>query len=215
MMIKGKPLPPFFLGIAKKVVSFYLHRRFNKLVIHSVDLRPHHSYILMCNHFSFLDGVLAYYLCTHFFWGKDKMKYLHIMSLKQQLIKNKWLRYFGSFSIQPGKRSITQSFEHAAHLLSKPGNLLLFYPQGNLESMHVRKIEFQQGLSEIVQRIQGPCQLIWCSNVLEFFESTKPSLSFNLLDCGTADHFDFDKTVSQVNQFHQKSIQSKFRFTEE
>ena len=91
------------------------------------------------------------------------MKKLYIMSLKKQMDKNKWLRYIGSFSIDPGKRSIQESFDYIAEVLSEPGNLLLFYPQGKLESLYTMFIKFDEGIYEIVPRIKGDCQLIWNS----------------------------------------------------
>ncbi|MES2416866.1 MAG: glycerol acyltransferase [Bacteroidota bacterium] len=213
MIIKGKPLPPFFLKFAGYIISLFLKRRFNKLLFRKIDIKAGHSYLLMCNHFSFLDGFLAYYLCNQIFMGNQTMKHLHIMSLKKQLQRNKWLKLFGSFSIEPGKRSITESFAYAGEILSKPGNLLLFYPQGNLESIYARTILFEDGINEIVPKINGHCQLIWCSNLIDYFESTKPTVEFNLLDCGTNQDYDFEQLSKKVNDFHRKAMDGHLRFT--
>lgn len=214
MIIKAKPLNPFFFKCGAILIGWILKRRFNKILVHGIDIKPDHSYLLMCNHFSFLDGLLAYHLCHKALW-KNGMKRLYIMSLKKQMEKNKWLRYCGSFSVDPGKRSIVESFEYASEILSKPGNVLLFYPQGNLESSHIRHIQFQDGLREIVPNVKGKCQLIWSSNVIEYFESTKPSLYYNLLDCGESAEFDFESVKQQVNLHHRKSIEKNIRFTKE
>lgn len=215
MIIKSKPLSPFFFSCGAILIGWLLKRRFNKLVIRDIALRPDHSYLLMCNHFSFLDGILAYYLCDQVLKKKNVMKQLYIMSLKKQMEKNKWLRYCGSFSVDPGRRSIRESFDYAAEVLSTPGNVLLFYPQGNLESSHVRHIQFQDGLREIIPNVKGACQLIWSSNLVEFFESTKPSVYFNLLDCGTNGEFDFEALKQNVNTHHRQAIAKNIRFTEE
>lgn len=215
MIIKSKPLNPFFFKCGAIIVGLFLKRRFRKLNIDQFNIKPNHSYLLMCNHFSFLDGVLAYYLCNRLIWGEQKMSKLYIMSLKQQMLKNKWLRYCGSFSVEPGKRSIAESFTYAAEVLSKPGNLLLYYPQGNLESSHVRHIHFEDGIKEIVPNINGKCQLIWSSNLIDYFESTKPSVYFKLLDCGTNESFNFEELKQKVNLHHQKSIENNFRYTKE
>lgn len=183
------------------------------MVIRPVELSPNHSYLLMCNHFSFWDGFLAYYLFSKVFWGPGKVNKIYIMSLKKQMEMNKWLRYFGSFSVDPGKKTVKESFEYAAKVLSTPGNLLLFYPQGKLESMSVRDIQFQEGLKEIIPQISGNCQLIWSSNLIEYFESMKPSVYFNLLDCGTNHSFNFDELKESVNLHHKASLQKNVRFT--
>ena len=129
--------------------------------------------------------------------------------------KHKWLKYLGAFSIAPGSPSMEESLNYAAEILSKPGNLLLYYPQGNLESAHIRYIEFKDGLSLIVPKIEGNCQLIWCSIIMEYFESTKPSVYYNMLDCGTNNDFDFDVIKEKVNKHHLQAIKNNIRFTKE
>lgn len=215
MIIKSKPLSPFFIKCFGFIIGLVFKRRSNKLMVNTVDLKPDHSYILMCNHFSFWDGFWAFYMCYKYFNKPGGVKRIYAMSLKQQMLKNKWLQYIGSFSVEPGKRSIQESFDYAAEILSEPGNLLLFYPQGKLESMHVRNIKFDEGLYEIVTRIKGDCQLIWCSNVAEYFESLRPTLHATMLDCGTNHNFDFDKLKKKVNKHHIKCIESNIRYTDE
>ncbi|WP_233496710.1 lysophospholipid acyltransferase family protein [Mucilaginibacter hurinus] len=198
-----------------RLLNFYFKWRFNKLVIREADIKPNHSYILMCNHFSFLDGFWAYYLCNKLLWKPDGMKRLFIMSLKRQIELNWWMKYTGNFSIEPRKKSMLESFDYAAEVLSEPGSLLLFFPQANLESCHVRNIDFQDGLYEIVTRIKGNCQLIWCSNIVEYFESIKPSVYMNMLDCGTNRDFNFEELKLKVNQFHKEALARTVRYTKE
>lgn len=208
-------MSPFFFKIAAALIELVFKRRFNRLIINDVPIKPGLSYLLMCNHFSFLDGFLAMYLCNKVLWKKEGMKRLYIMSLKKQMEKNKWLRYIGSFSVDPGKASISESFDYAAEILSEPGNLLLFYPQAKLESCHIRRIYFEYGITEIIPRIKGNTQLIWSSNLTEYFESLRPSVYFNMLDCGTNHTFDFDQLQEHVNQHHQKAIAANIRYTDE
>jgi hypothetical protein len=215
MIIKSKPLSPFFFKFLAFFLDILIKLRFKKMVIKGIDINPGHSYILMCNHYSFWDGFLAYYLCNKVLWKKDGMKRLYIMSLKKQMEKNPWLQYVGSFSVDPRKLSLHESFTYAAEMLSEPGNLLLFYPQANLESSHIRHIFFEEGLYEIVTQIKGNCQLIWSSNIMEYFESLKPTVYFDLLDCGTNHTFDFDALKRQVNTFHRKAIEKNIRYTDE
>jgi len=215
MMIKPKPFSIKTLERAARFVSWITRRRFNKMVISEAEIKPNHSYLLMCNHFSFWDGVWAIYLTLNGIHKQQAVTGFYIMSLKRQMEKNWWLKYIGAFSISPGPRSVEESLTFAAEILSTPGNLLLFYPQGNLESSHVRHIEFQQGVATIVPKIQGNCQLVWCSILTEYFESLKPSVYFNMLDCGDNHHFDFETLKQQVNEHHLLSIKKNIRFTTE
>ncbi|SDN15928.1 Acyltransferase [Daejeonella rubra] len=215
MIIKAKPLPARWLYWGIILIVKFARRRFNKMVIYPIDIKPNHSYLLMCNHFSFWDGVIAAYLGFNAIYTKDNIKCTYIMVLKKQLQKNNWLRYFGAFSISPYGRSVNESLDYAAEILSVPGNILLFFPQGNLESSHVREIVFKEGLSQIIPQIKGDCQLIWSSNIPEYFESLKPSIYFNMLDCGTNHNFNLEELKAKVNDHHRKSIRKNFRFTEE
>ncbi|MEO6151205.1 MAG: 1-acyl-sn-glycerol-3-phosphate acyltransferase [Mucilaginibacter sp.] len=215
MILKSKPLSPFMFKLLARLLGWHFKRRFNKMVIKDIPIKPNHSYILMCNHFSFLDGFWAYYLCDKVLWKPNRMRRLYIMSLKRQIELNWWMRYTGNFSIEPRKKSMLKSFEYAAEMLSQPGSLLLFYPQAHLESSHIRHIHFEEGLYEIVTKIKGDCQLIWCSNIIEYFESVKPSVYMNMLDCGTNRDFDFDKLKLKVNEFHKEALARTVRYTKE
>lgn len=215
MIIKSKPLPIPVLKLFAWFIGLLLRFRFNKIIIKQAEIKAGHSYLFMCNHFSFWDGIWALYLSVYAINKRQPLKALYIMSVKKQMQKKPWLRYLGSFSVDPGKISINESLDYAAEVLNTPGNMLLYYPQGNLESLHVRHIIFKEGVYEIVTRIKGDCQLIWCSTLTEYFESLKPSLYFNLLDCGTSHQFDFEQLKEKVNGFHNQEIQNNMRFTAE
>jgi 1-acyl-sn-glycerol-3-phosphate acyltransferase len=215
MIIKAKPLPFFFIKRGALFLIWFFRRRFNKMVIKGVDIKPNHSYILMCNHFGFLDGFFAIFLCFKYINKQQPLKGLYTMSVKKQMQKNWWLKHAGSFSVDPGTRSINESLDYAASLLNEAGNILIYYPQGNLESQHIRHIEFKEGIYEIATRTKGNCQLIWSSNLIEYFESTKPSAYMTMLDCGTNHNFDFDAVKKKVNRHHLQAMKDNVRFTEE
>jgi hypothetical protein len=216
MIIESRPLPIPVLKFFAFFIYCLLRFRFKKIEIKEARVRANVSYILMCNHFSFWDGLWALYLTIYAIDKQQPVKALYIMSVKKQMEKKWWLRYIGSFSIEPGKPlSVEESLNYISEKLNTPGNLLLYYPQGNLESSHIRHILFEQGIYEIITRIKGECQLIWCSTVIEYFESLKPSLYFDLLDCDTNKEFDFEQLKSKVNQFHLQALKSHVRFTRE
>lgn len=216
MIIKSKPLSQFWLKFIGYILSMFFEKIYlNKIVIRPVEIKSNHSYILSMNHFSFADGPLGFYLAYQLFFKQGKMKRFYIMSLKKQMEKKWWLRYLGSFSVDPGKLSVNESLAYAAEILNEPGNLLLFFPQGNLESVHIRTIQCEDGISQIVPQITGKCQLLWSSNIGEYFESLWPSVYFNMLDCGTAKDFDFDQFKQEINKHHKESLKKSVRFTVE
>ncbi|WP_276348018.1 1-acyl-sn-glycerol-3-phosphate acyltransferase [Daejeonella sp. JGW-45] len=214
MIIKAKQLP-WLIKVAGTFLNWFLRKRFNKMIVNGVDIKSNHSYLLMCNHFSFWDGFWAAYLCWNVIHKKRGLEGFYIMVLKKQMQMNPWLKYFGCFSIAPGTATVNESLAYAAQLLNKPGNLLLMYPQGNLESNHVREIVMKDGINHIVPQIEGKCQLLWSSNLIEYFESLRPSVYFHMLDCGTNHDFDFGRLGREINVHHRAAVQKQFRFTTE
>ncbi len=215
MIIKERKIPRLFFKIGWFFISWLVAKRFNKLKIHEVEIKPNTSYLLLCNHFSFWDGFLAAYLVKHTIGKAAIVNTINFMSVKKQIQMNPWLRFMGSFSVSPGKTSSGKSVAYAAEKLSTPGNVLVLYPQGNLESCHIREIEMKDGINALVPQIKGDCQIIWSSNLVEFFESLKPSINFHLLDCGTNHDFNFENLQANINQHHRLALKKQIRFTEE
>ena len=215
MIIEAKPIPFYILKRGIYFLTWLFKSRFNKLVIKQTTIYKNHSYMLMSNHFSFWDGFWACYLMLNGIHQSGNIKGFYVMILEKQLQKNMFLRYFGCFSVAPGKASISESLDYAAQVLNTPGNVLLMYPQGNLESQYVRKIIVKEGIGEIINRVTGNCQLVWSSNFLEYFESFKPSVYFNLLDCGVAKDFEIENFTQKINLHHIAFMQKQLRFTKE
>ncbi len=215
MIIKPKTLPIPILEFLAAIFKWFMKRRFNKLVISSIPVKENHSYLLLLNHFSFWDGFLAIYLSIMLKRKEHNLTGIHFMSLKKQMEKNPWLKYIGCFSVDPGKSSVKETLDFAAEILNKPGNLLVLYPQGNLESIHVRDIILQDGINQIVPKIKGNCQIAWSSNLIEYFESLKPSVYFHMVDLGTNKEYDFEALSTKINQHHKLAIKKQFRFTDD
>ncbi|MCX2574791.1 1-acyl-sn-glycerol-3-phosphate acyltransferase [Pedobacter sandarakinus] len=214
-MIKDKLLPSPILRLLAKVLSWFVKRKFNKIIFNQIEIKPNHSFVFMCNHFSFWDGILAIFLVINAVDKVHRLKTIRIMTLRQQMEKNKWLKYIGSFSVSPGNLRSRESIEYAIEVLNEPGNLLIIFPQGNLETMFIRYIKFKEGIGSIVPKVKSNCQLMWSSNFIEYFESLKPNLYMNLLDCGTNKDFNFHRLEAEVNEHHLASMKKNIRFTKE
>ena len=213
MIIKNKPLPRIILLPLLRLMFWVLKKFYKKIKLYDVPINPNSSYLLMCNHIGFLDGFWALYISYYGINSKQKVNNYYILILKKQLQKNSLLRYFCCFSIVPHSKTSIESINYAAEILSQPGNVLIMFPQGNIDSQYVRHIEFKDGLSKIIPQVNGNCQLIWSSNLTEYFESLKPTLFCHMLDCGTNQHFNFNELKSNVNQHHKNAIQKQIRFT--
>ncbi len=215
MIIKAKPLSHFHFRLVSGAIRLVLRVKFNKLYLPEFTVRPGHSYLLMCNHTSYWDGILAFYLCNELIRKKVSEGYVYTMVLEKQMQKNWWLKYAGAFSIAPGKNSVAESLTYAINILKTPGNILLMYPQGKLESQYVRHIEMKDGIYEIASRVSENCQLIWCSTLFDFFESLKLNIYFNLYDAGNNDNVDLKVLSDSINEFHLQAVKKQLRYTVE
>lgn len=216
MIIKAKPFGTKITLLVWRILAWIFSWKFNKMKIEEVPIKKGHSYILMCNHFSFWDGFWASYICLKSIYKQEpNIKNIYIMSLLDQLKKNMWMRKLGSFSIDPGSDTINESMDFIASKLNEPGNIFLLFPQGKLESLYVRDIQMQPGIISVVRRVKSDCQIIWSSTLIEYFESLKPSIHFDLLDCGTTKDFNFREMRTKINLHHKEAIKKHLRFTEE
>jgi len=213
-MIKAKPLPKWVLVALGHVVSWFLRRKLNRIHIYDTNVRLAHSYILMCNHFSFLDGFIAGHLLRKAVYEKNKeVKGVYIMVLDKQLQKNKWITRFGGFSIAPGTASAKESLAYAAEILSEAGNVLFLFPQGRIESNHASKMVLKSGIADIVSKIKGDCQILWTSNLVDYYESISPSIYCHMLDCGTNHNFSFSELCKRIDAHHLNAIKKQIRFS--
>ncbi|RYE29373.1 MAG: glycerol acyltransferase [Sphingobacteriaceae bacterium] len=182
-----------------------LLRSFKKLVLcNQIELKPNHSVLLLCNHFSWWDGFLSAYL-VHFIFKKK----IFTMIQEDQLQQRKWLTWLGSFSINRTSRDMFKSMQYAANQLDNPDNTVVVFPQGALESNHCQEIKLERGISYLIKNIKGDCQLIYASALIDYFESFKPTAYFHLLDCGTNHDFDFENLQQQINNFQLQALQNQ------
>jgi 1-acyl-sn-glycerol-3-phosphate acyltransferase len=121
-----------------------------------VDVKPGHSILLLCNHFSWWDGFWAGWLRWRVF---DRVFY--IMMQEDHLKQRMWLRYMGGFSINRQSKEVIGSLNYASELLNDPGNLVTVFPQGQLVSNHATDIHIERGIAHIVKKVKGNCQIIY------------------------------------------------------
>ena len=212
-MIKPKHIPFNLFLAVESITSFLLKRKFNKIEYKTCDIKDNCSYIIMLNHFSFLDTFIIIHLIRKILNDDKKaLRKTFLLTLEAQLAKNTWLRYLGAFSINPSNsKSVHESLAYAASAINTPGNALVICPQGRIESIYVDYIDVKPGIQYIAKKVNSPCQLIWNSILIDYYEGTKPSLYYNMLDCGMANEFDLDSFTKKINQFHKEMINSHIR----
>jgi 1-acyl-sn-glycerol-3-phosphate acyltransferase len=185
-------------------MRFRMRSYFNRLVVSPFMPREGHSILLLCNHFSWWDGLWGNYLA---YWHLNRK--LYIMMQEDHLQKRMLLNLFGGFSINRSSRAMIESLQYAANLLNNPQNLVVVFPQGKLISNHITEIEVERGIELLIKNIKGPCQIIYSCALIDYFESLKPSVFFHLFDCGIVGKTSFAKLTQQINEFHRQALKDQ------
>lgn len=130
--------------------------------------------IIIGNHVSWWDGFWAMYLNKRFL-----NKRFHVMMLEKQLAERQLFTKAGAFSIDPGNRSVIESLNYTAKLLSNSENCVVLFPQGKINSLYQNKIGFEKGIEKILQK-SPPVQLLFYVAMVDYFSEQKPELTFYL-----------------------------------
>ena len=178
-----------------------MRRAFNRLEVMPFTPKEGHSVLLLCNHFSWWDGLWGNYLA---YWHLNRK--LYIMMQEDHLKKRMLLNLFGGFSINRNSREMILSLQYAAGLLNDPGNLVVVFPQGELISNHTTEINVEKGIERLLKNIKAPCQIVYNCALIDYFESLKPSVYFHLFDCGIAGEVPFEEVVTKIQTFHRQAL---------
>jgi 1-acyl-sn-glycerol-3-phosphate acyltransferase len=111
---------------------------------------------LVSNHLSWWDGFWAMYLNIKLFHRK-----FYFMMLENQLKKHMFFNRTGGYSIKKGSKSIIETIEYTAHLLSDKQNLVLLFPQGEIQSLYTHVFRFENGIGHIMKKLTGKAQIIF------------------------------------------------------
>ncbi|MBW4891264.1 lysophospholipid acyltransferase family protein [Mucilaginibacter sp. HMF5004] len=188
-----------------RYMRFRMRRAFKTIEIATpVTVKEGHSILLLCNHFSWWDGFFGNYLA---YWVLKRK--LYIMMQHDHLEKRMLFNLFGGFSIERGTREMMKSLWYAADLLNNAENLVVVFPQGELISNHTTTVSVEKGIERLVNHIKGPCQIVYCATLIDYFESLKPSAYMHLYDCGVAGQVPFEELNQNIQNFHQQALKDQ------
>jgi 1-acyl-sn-glycerol-3-phosphate acyltransferase len=184
----------FFLLYTK----WKLKRHFKRVVLRGEGEPDENSMLIVANHFSWWDGFIVLFLNSLHF-----RKRFHVMMLEDQLRKNMFLNKLGAFSVKKSDRSLVESMNYAAELLQKPGNMVLFFPQGEFQSHHLPEIRFEKGIQRLVKQADAGTRFCMICNLIDYFEHDKPTLTvyYKIIDNPVSDDVE-----SLYNTFYKSCI---------
>ena len=158
---------PFFQWLTK----YLIRRKFEKVNIIGKISHLEKPILLIANHVSWWDGFWVLFLNMKIFNKK-----IHFMMREDQLKKHWYFQYTGGYSIKKGTKSILESLQYTQKLLQNNSNLVLMFPQGEINSMHNTKFKFERGIERIISNKATDFQIIFVANLIDYFSKPKPEL---------------------------------------
>lgn len=128
--------------------------------------------LIIGNHFSWWDGFIQIYLNENALHRK-----FHVMMLEEQLRKNMILNKTGAFSVKKNSRDIVESLQYSIELLRNRDNMVLIFPQGEIQTIHTRNFVFNRGLEYILRQSTVVVDVVFNVNLIDYFSQSKPSLN--------------------------------------
>ncbi|MCF8308330.1 MAG: lysophospholipid acyltransferase family protein [Bacteroidales bacterium] len=173
-MIKArhkKPYDWFFKWYSRWMIKAH----FREMEIHGNVADDGNPILVIGNHFSWWDGFIMVEVNNRL-WRR----YFNVMMLEEQLENHMFLNKAGAFSIKKGERSLVESLAYSGELLSDSENLVLMFPQGEIQTKYTRKFEFEKGVETILKKSQGKPQVVFSAALIEYFSYRKPRMDVYL-----------------------------------
>lgn len=198
---------PFYVWFFRHYSNLMIRKDFSKIHIIGEVHCGDRAILMIGNHFSWWDGFFANYLNNKLF-----RRTFHVMMLEEQLRPRMFLNKAGAFSIEPGSRSVVSSIRYAAELLLNNENILVMYPQGQIQSLYNQTFRFEKGISKIMAFAGNPgCSIVFYAAMVDYFSSRKPSLDFYLKQYDYGDSFLPDNLERAFNEHFQESVSKQMK----
>ena len=125
------------------------------------------------------------------------------MMREDQLLKHHFFNLTGGFSISSRPRNIIESINYSSTILDNKENILLIYPQGEINSIYQSNFQFKRGIEKIIK--DKDIQLVFSANLIDYFSQPKPSLFIYIQDY--KGDFTHKSIEEEYNKFYAKSLQ--------
>ena len=128
--------------------------------------------VITPNHFSWWDGFFIDYTLKHF-----STRRIFMLMLEEQLKRYWFFQKVGAFSINPkNPKSIKETFDYISVVVSDPKNVLLFYPQGEIEDYVKRPLKVKEGLKTILNITSAKINILPAAFKIKHGNTKKPDL---------------------------------------
>jgi len=190
----------------KWYANWIIKRHFSTIRIIGNFHEKNHSVLLISNHISWWDGFWAEYINQNVLHRK-----FHFMMLEKQLRKYWVFNYTGGFSVNKKSKSILETLNYTSELLNDRKNMVLVFPQGEIQSMHNQNIEFEKGIERILKNKGNTVQVVFMANLIDYFSNRKPGIYFHIQEYLQATS-DGKSMHESYNTFYAESVENQKNF---
>ena len=132
--------------------SFFDFRIINTLP----ELDKAKSLIITPNHFSWWDGFFIYHVNRKIL-GRN----FYVLMLEEQLKRYWFFKKLGSYSIDLNdNRKMITSLKYTLDLMLNPENMIIIYPQGEIQPYEQRPINFKEGINFLAKKSKIDFQIM-------------------------------------------------------
>lgn len=202
MILKARHHPiifPFF----KFYTKWLIRKNFSKVEMVGKYINTGLPILLISNHSGWWDGFWALYLNMKVFGRK-----FHFMMLEEQLRKYWYFNYCGGFSVKKKSKSIVETMHYTREILTDKQNLVLLFPQGEIESMHKQTFSFEKGVEKLLTAENTQIQIIFLACLTDYLSSKNPGLYLYF-----GDYQDPGKSLSALedayNRFYKQCVEQQ------
>jgi len=200
MILKAKHnffIYPFFQWYAVWLIK----RKFSKAnIIGSFDDK-NLPVLLIANHISWWDGFWAMYLNLKIIKRK-----FHFMMLEEQLQKFWFFNYTGGFSVNKKAKSVIDTLNYTGELLNDAKNMVLIFPQGEIQSMHLQTFQFEKGINHILKGKEEKIQILFMANLVDYFSTPKPIINIYIQDYEDLS-LNPESIQNSYNEFYKRCVE--------
>jgi hypothetical protein len=96
-------------------------------------------------------------------------------------------------------------------LLNDSRNMVLIFPQGEIQSLQNQNIQFEKGLERILKNKENAVQIVFLVNLIDYFSNRKPGIYFHIQEY-TDKGFDRKSIQESYNLFYAESVEKQKNF---
>lgn len=158
--------------------------------------------LVIANHFSWWDGFIQLWLNNKLFKRK-----FHVMMLEEQLKKHMILNKGGAFSIRKSSRDILESLLYASELLKNSSNIVVVFPQGEIQTLYKHSLVFEKGIEYITRKVDlENIDIVFNVNLVDYFSYKKPSLNIYFKKYDINEGINIESIQYNFNEYLEECI---------